>query len=446
MPFGVPRCHDGGVIDDAAAPPRAYRNADEAMLGGVASGLAEHFGVPATRIRIAFVVATVVGGFGLILYAVLWAVLPARHHLEQTAPGLAAAERAGRRRGRGQAIADDGPIVALAAIAVGVALLIATITGASSFLWPTLLAVGGLGVLWRQADEAQRERWRDSTARLGLVRTVLGGGPGSILRAALGVVMVVAAITLFVVGDAGWTAARNVILAATLGVLGIGLIAAPWLLRMSADLREERAERVRSQERADMAAHLHDSVLQTLALIQRSAQDPAAVARLARAQERDLRSWLFGADAAQPDSVGAALRSLAAEVEDDYGVPVEVVCVGDRAVDEQVRAVLLATREAVVNAARHSGAPRVDLYGEIGAEEIEIFVRDRGRGFEIDGVAGDRHGVRESILGRMERHGGSAVVKGGPGQGTEVQLRQPLEAGRAAGRATRSPDRGGDAT
>jgi signal transduction histidine kinase len=196
----------------------------------------------------------------------------------------------------------------------------------------------------------------------------------------------------------------------------------PWLFRLAGDLSEERAARVRSQERADVAAHLHDSVLQTLALIQKHSDDGRAVATLARAQERDLRSWLYG-DATQPDtSVAGGLRSAAAEVEDAHGVPVEVVMVGDVPASEQNRPIVLAAREAMVNAAKHSGADKVDVYAEMSGGEIAVFVRDRGSGFDESQIPGDRLGVRNSIIDRMRRHGGTADIRTASGEGTEVRL------------------------
>jgi signal transduction histidine kinase len=230
---------------------------------------------------------------------------------------------------------------------------------------------------------------------------------------------------LFSLRSGSLTVALNVGLAAAFGIVGLGFIVGPWLLRLSSDLSEEREARVRSEERADVAAHLHDSVLQTLALIQRSAGDPATVSRLARAQERDLRSWLFDSRGDGPDTLAAALRAVAAEAEDAHGVPVEVVCVGDAPVSDDDRPLVLATREAIINAAKHSGASTVDVYAEATAAGIEIFVRDRGAGFDPERVADDRQGVRSSIIGRMERHGGSASVRSTPGEGTEVRLSLP---------------------
>ena len=214
---------------------------------------------------------------------------------------------------------------------------------------------------------------------------------------------------LFSLRSGSLSVALNVGLAAAFGILGLGFMVGPWLLRLSSDLSEEREARVRSEERADVAAHLHDSVLQTLALIQRSAGDPATVTRLARAQERDLRSWLFDSSAEGPATLAAALRAVAAEVEDAHGVHVEVVCVGDAPVSEEDRPLVLATREAITNAAKHSGVSTVDVYAEATPSGVEVFVRDRGIGFDAEQVADDRQGIRGSIVGRMERHGGTRL-------------------------------------
>jgi signal transduction histidine kinase len=419
------------------APRKAYRNSDEAILGGVAAGLADHLGVQVLWVRVAFIVLAVTGGFGVVFYAGLWMVLPAQRHFDDQAPGLAAAERQGKRPGRIRRLADFGPLVATGAIALGIAGFLALATGQGSLFWPILLAVAGIAVLWRQADEAQRERWLDSSGRINVVRAVVGlGGLASYLRLLLGGLLLVAAITLFSLVSGDFAAARNVGLAAILCFIGLGFIVGPWLFRLSSDLSEERAERIRSQERADVAAHLHDSVLQTLALIQKSAQDPGTVARLARAQERDLRSWLFDSTGGDTTTFAAALRTIAGEVDDAYGVPVEVVCVGDPAVSNELRAIVLATKEAAVNAARHSGAARVDVYAEATPERVEVFVRDRGTGFDPDEVADDRHGLKDSIIDRMRRHGGSAEIKSRPGEGTEVRLTQPLAAQPRTGEAT----------
>jgi signal transduction histidine kinase/phage shock protein PspC (stress-responsive transcriptional regulator) len=404
-------------------PPKAFRSTDDRLLGGVAVGLARHLGADLTMVRGAFVLLSLLGGFGIALYAGLWLILPAGTHLEVAAPGLEAATRQGKRQGRGRRLEDVGPLVALAAVAIGLVVLMHGVVGGSVLFWPLLLGVVGLAVLWRQADEAQRERWIDSTGRIDLFRAVLGrGGSAAYVRLAAGVGLLAGALILFAAQTGQIGVARDVLVAGALGVAGLALMVGPWLFRLTGDLSEERAARVRSQERADMAAHLHDSVLQTLALIQKHAGDARTVATLARAQERDLRSWLY-AGAVPPDtSVVSALRAAAAEVEDAHGVPVEVVTVGDTPVTERLRPLVLAAREAMVNAAKHAEADKVDVYAESSAAGVEVFVRDRGRGFDEADVPDDRHGVRDSIVDRMRRHGGSAALKTAPGQGTEVRL------------------------
>jgi signal transduction histidine kinase len=291
----------------------------------------------------------------------------------------------------------------------------------------------GVAVLWRQADEAQRQRWADTTGRVNPLREVLGtGGWASVTRILVGGGLLVAAVGLFAVlsglseGEAGL---QQALVASALGVLGLGLIVGPWLFRLASELSEERAARVRTEARADMAAHLHDSVLQTLALIQKHSTDGHMVARLARAQERDLRTWLYGDLEQTATQVSGALRTAAAEVEDAHGVPIEVVTVGDSALTQELGPVVLAAREAMVNSAKHSGAGQVDVYAEMSDERVEVFVRDRGKGFEQNDVPDDRFGVRGSILERMQRHGGEAVIETAPGEGTEVRLSMQVRAG-----------------
>jgi signal transduction histidine kinase len=189
----------------------------------------------------------------------------------------------------------------------------------------------------------------------------------------------------------------------------------------------ERQERIRSDERAEVAAHLHDSVLQTLALVQRRADDPREVVRLARMQERELRTWLL-TGGETPDatngSVGAALDALAAEVETEHGVPVEVVRVRDCPATG-LQPLLLAAREAIVNAVRHSGAGSVSVYLEVEPQRVSIFVRDRGQGFDPADVADDRRGISGSIVDRLARAGGSGEVRSTRGEGTEVEMTLP---------------------
>ncbi|MGN6129510.1 MAG: ATP-binding protein [Nocardioidaceae bacterium] len=407
-------------------PRRASRSGDDRLLGGVAAGLARHLGLPVLQVRGAFLLLCALGGLGIPLYGGLWLMLPSDPHLERNSPGLEAAARTGMRPRRRRRLHDVGPLVALAAVAVGVLVLVQGAFGGWLWFWPLLLALVGVAVLWRQADEAQRERWVDSSGRVDVVRAVVGGGGvAAYARIAAGLGLLATALLLFAVQTGRMGVTRDILLAGLLGVVGLGLVVGPWVIRLTGDLSEEREARVRSQERADVAAHLHDSVLQTLALIQKHNGDARMVATLARAQERDLRSWLYGEEAAPDATLAGALRAAAAEVEDAHGVPVEVVTVGDGPVSERYRPVVLAAREAMVNAAKHSGAGKVDVFAEAGPGGVEVFVRDRGRGFEVDAVPNDRLGVRGSIVDRMGRHGGTATVTTAPGTGTEVRLLMP---------------------
>jgi len=405
-----------------AQPRRATREPERGYLGGVAAGLATHLGVDAFVVRALFLLTSVFG-FGFLFYAGLWLTLPMETQTGSS-PGLDAATRQGKRPSMRRSVRDAGSLVAVACLVFGLAVVAdMTIGGGPFLIGPALLAAVGLMVLWRQADEAQRSRWLDASGGLNWRRMVVGeGGPGAWARLGTGLGLLVTALFIFAAQTGGLSTARDVVIAGVLGMLGLALTLGPWLVRLGSDLSEERAARIRQQERADVAAHLHDSVLQTLALIQKSAADSGQVARLARAQERDLREWLYGESAADETTLAAALRKAAAEAEDTYGVPVEVVTVGDGPAGEASAALVAAAREAVNNAVRHSGAAKVDVYLEVAGDRADVFVRDRGRGFDLDAVPLDRLGVRGSIMARMERHGGTAEVRTTPGQGTEVRL------------------------
>jgi len=349
-------------------------------------------------------------GFGIMLYVAYWAVVPVEPVVDA-------------RRRRRSAL-DRGVAVAFAVLALGVLLLVhgtPVLRQGTLPLLPTLLAGAGLAVMWRQADEAQRERWLRMSSQIGGVvegqsrRTLL-------LRIGGGVALVAAGVATFITVSGRWTATRNGLVGILAVLAGVALITGPWWWRLLADLSTERRERIRSQERAELAAHVHDSVLQTLALIQRHVDSPREVARLARGQERELRAWLYRPDGQREAKLAAALEGVSAEVEDAYAVQVETVVVGDGEVDDRLAAVVQATREALVNAARHAGVSTVSLYAEVEPERVSVFVRDRGVGFDQGAVPDDRHGLHGSIVGRMERHGGTAAVRSAPGAGTEVEL------------------------
>ncbi len=395
---------------------RAYRDPEDRFLGGVASGLASHLGVEPLHARVGFVVLTMIGGFGAVVYAALWILLPVadRDAVDSGAPGLDAATRGGMRGApRSRPASDVGVAMSLTIVGVGalVLLQVSGLWGSSRVFWPVLVASAGIALLWWQSDEQGRTDWLSTHS-----------GWKSWVRILAGAALLAAAISLalFQAGVAG--ALDEALGAIALAVAGVALVIGPWLLRLTRELRRERSERVRSQERADVAAHLHDSVLQTLALIQRQAGDSAAVSQLARTQERELRNWLFEPEVSGENSLRSALLKAAAEAEDSHQVPVELVTVGDVELDDGTRALVAAAREAIFNAVRHSGAPRVDVYVEVETDHVEVFVRDRGRGFDVATVADDRLGVRRSIIDRMARHGGVAEIRSGDGNGTEVRI------------------------
>jgi signal transduction histidine kinase/phage shock protein PspC (stress-responsive transcriptional regulator) len=400
------RLRAGSLLAAAPGQRRLVRETDGRLLGGVAGGFAAHLGLPVVAVRAAFVVLSGFGGAGVLAYALLWALTP---DADDGAVG---------RRAR----ADPAQIVGFAALGLAVLLLDDQFgLGARGVVWP--LVIGGLGValVWQQADA-----WR-----------VGRGAPFQLLRGARGALLarLLAGALLLAAGLAGFLAtqgqlrnARNGLLSTVVVVAGVALLSGPWWLRIWRELTAERRERIRVQEHAEIAAHVHDSVLHTLALIQRNADDPRAVARLARGQERELRTWLYRPDGRQPDAdtLSSALEAVIAEVEENHGVVIETVVVGDAPLDERCRAVVLAAREALVNAAKSSGVQSVSVYAEAEPGSVTVFVRDRGRGFDPAAIPADRHGISGSILGRMERSGGTASVRSAPGEGTEIELSMRL--------------------
>ena len=374
-------------------------------MGGVCAGLADHLGVDVLLVRFAMVLLTMTKGAGLVIYGALWVFAP---QAEPGTPVPPARRRYGGTTG----------LLSTAALVLGALLVAATLglgTGLFS-LWPLALVAGGVVIVWRQADESSRARWRRAA---GLERFA------GWLRLLLGALFVLAGALWYLFSRSALSTAWQALLAGLVVAAGLALLSGPWWLRMARDLSAERSARIREQERAEVAAHVHDSVLHTLTLIQRHVDDPREVARLARAQERDLRTWLYRGTADPESTVKAALERVAAEVEDAHGVQVDVVTVGDAPLTDRLGSMLQAAREALVNAAKYAGDQPISLYAEVEPEQVTVFVRDHGPGFDLDAVPPDRMGVRGSIIGRMERHGGRAKVHGGPGGGTEVQLEMP---------------------
>jgi signal transduction histidine kinase/phage shock protein PspC (stress-responsive transcriptional regulator) len=408
-------------------PPRKlYRSSDGRWLGGVARGLAGHLGLPVIWVRLVFVGLMTADGLGALLYAAFWFFVPlgVGGVDDRRSPSLVGTETSpdGRRRLVARR-PDRGQIVALLLMVVVALTFVRSVNvggAAKAYLIPAVLVAAGVALVWRQADNARRARWMEVGSRR---RTL------TLLRAAAGVLLVTAGVSgIFVLQ--GSAAHLGSVLQAALAVLvGVTLLAGPYLVRMTQDLSEERLMRIRAQERAEVAAHVHDSVLHTLTLIQRNAENASEVRRLARAQERDLRAWLYKPEGTgkdedeEPDTLAEAVRRNAAEVEDKHGVPIEVVVVGDCPLDERIGAQMQAAREAMVNAAKYGGdGGAVQVYAEVEGRTVFVSVRDRGPGFDLDAIPADRMGVRESIIGRMERNGGTARLRAVPGGGTEVEL------------------------
>lgn len=342
------------------------RSGDERVVAGVCGGIAARLAVDVTLVRLVFAILALAGGAGILLYLALWIYADGRRTWAAAA------------------------LVALA----GAALLFALGFSGHAVLGATLIAAGLAVVL----------------ARGGSLR------PGGSLPI-LGILLLIAGAVVFLSrnGASGWFFSPGSVAGALV------LVAGPWLWRLTA----ERLERIRLEERADVAARIHDSVLQTLALVQRHADDPARVAALARRQERELRRWLYGSGVADAETLVDALADAAADVEELHRATVEVASAGDLPLDDATGQLVLAAREAMTNAAKFSGAAEIAVYAEVNAENISVFVRDRGIGFDRASVAPDRRGLADSIEGRLQRAGGTATIVTRPGEGTEVELTLP---------------------
>jgi len=398
---------------------RLYRDPGNRLVAGVASGIAGHLGLSPFAVRLSFIALLPFSGLGALLYAVFWAVL-------RLPPGALLARR------------DKKQLLAYFALAFGV-LLVQQLAGlggggAGAIGWLIAVIAIGAGIIWHLADPVRRRRWTtaipnapwlgavvDETDRRSFLLRIVGGG-ACVIVGVIGIALVVGPNS-----GVGFAVLLGGLLYALVALAGVALVIAPLLWRTFGQLRAERIGRIREQERAEIAAMVHDQVLHTLALIQRKAAEPKEVVRLARGQERTLRNWLYKPTASPTERFSAAVEEVVAEVEDTYAIVVESVVVGDIDVNDRVAALVAAAREALVNAARHAKVTSVSLYAEVEAEAVSVFVRDRGVGFDPAEVGPDRHGVRGSIMGRMERHGGTAEIRSEPDSGTEVRLSMPTE-------------------
>ncbi|NQX13209.1 PspC domain-containing protein [Microbacteriaceae bacterium VKM Ac-2855] len=384
------------------------------LIGGVCAGLAEHLDRPVSTVRAALLLLTIAGGAGPLFYLWLWATVPAEVGEVQRSLPKDVLVRASTIEPVAESVRQrpiTEVLLGLALLAAGVGLVLGQMgVGVSlNFAIPAIVVLAGAGLAWWQFADLRRRGSSSST----VIRVL-----GALVLVALGIVL------FFVTSSRPdvWTVA----IASVSVLLGVGIVAAPWAIRFSRDLVEERAAREREAERAEIAAHLHDSVLQTLALIQQKAGPHSEAARLARAQERELRGWLFAGETSVALDLAEELRRIAASIEADYPVQVEVVTAG-RADGPSPEPLIAAAREAMLNAARHAGGT-VTVYLERGRDAVLVDIGDRGPGIDLDEIPDDRFGVRESIIGRMRRAGGTATLQRGPGGiGTEVRLRMPVE-------------------
>ncbi len=390
--------------------PRLPRSTTNRVLRGVAGGIGERLGVDPLFVRVALVVLSTAGGLGPLLYAALWALsFEPAHPLPPRRP-------------------TQRQTLSVTLIVTGTLLLLgqAGLWLQGGLVWSVTLVALGSAFIWSRSDADRRGRW----GRFAWLEPLIGGRI-SLPRVLVGAVLVVVGLTYFAtasgaVGDLG-----AVVVAIAVTLAGAALVLGPYIVRLAQEVGDERAERIRSEERAEVAAHLHDSVLQTLALIQRS-EDGREMAALARGQERELRAWLYGRPRVDSDqTLGQALEAAADRIERDHHVAIEVVVVGDGPMDRAGRAAVRAGAEAMLNAARHSGAATVAVYAEVGRDTVQLFVTDEGKGFDPAAVGHDRRGIADSIRGRVERAGGTVTITSDPGEGTEVQLSIPRDRGSA---------------
>jgi signal transduction histidine kinase/phage shock protein PspC (stress-responsive transcriptional regulator) len=369
------------------------RSTNDRVVAGVCAGLARAVGVDPPVVRIAAIVLGITGT-GALLYLIGWLILP-----PGVTPEPEGADASEVRRGLGLGLIVLGVVLTQDALGLGFP---------PEVVWPVVVVGLGVGVVVWQV-QPQLEATRTEAFRI-----------------AAGILVVGAGITALIAGNVSFEVIRSSLLATTLVLGGVALIVGPWMAVLMRERAEERRRRLHADARADMAAHLHDSVLQTFALIQRT-DDPKVIAQLARQQERELRRWLY-ADSDDPaaTTVKNAVDRVAGVVEDRFDVAVQTVVVGDVALDTTLEALMGAMGEAATNAAKWSGCDQVSVFAEVEDDGVRVFVRDTGAGFDPEAVAEDRLGLRESIIGRMERVGGTVDIRSSPGDGTEVELFAPL--------------------
>ena len=383
---------------------RLTRSNDDRVVAGLAAGIGLRLGIPVVFARAAFVALTLAGGFGIICYLLGWLTTPDEREygsmIEAEHPPSAAQKF-------GLALIFYALLVALQAVGLWFGRIV----------WPAILVIFGAALIWDRAGVESRRRLTR------LARPSDNGTRRSKTQIFFGAALMVVGIVVVLASLDSIQSLGPAAIAVLITAAGFMLLFGPWIWGLVEELTDERRARIRSEERADMAAHLHDSVLQTLAMIQRS-DDPQRMTTLARAQERDLRAWLFDpAGVDKTGTVGEGIAAAAAKVEAAFDIPIEVVVVGDRPIDDAADTLVAAAAEAMANAAEHSGARTISVYVECTDETVDAWVTDQGLGFDPDGVPDDRKGISESIVARMTRAGGEAILVSTPGEGTEVHLR-----------------------
>jgi signal transduction histidine kinase/phage shock protein PspC (stress-responsive transcriptional regulator) len=417
--------------DGPSGPSRPLRrDMEHRQLGGVLAGVANRLDADPLLVRIGFVVvAFITAGAAIAAYVLAWIAIPAEGAAEPTG-----------RRSRLTANTRVAAGVGFLTLAFLLVLRELGIWWSDHVIWPLILAAAGAALLWRQSRSIAGAEAEPAATTGEVLRSEPGTDPSrartarreslrGLYRGGFGVAMIGGAALIVLSASGALEGAKDAVIIAVVVILALALCLAPFWWRLGRNLATERRERIRSQERAELAAHLHDSVLQTLTLVQKRADDPREVAQIARRQERELRDWLFEREQRQPGtSLAAELEGAAVQVEEAHRVPIDVIAVGDAAVGERGEALVAAAREAMVNAAKFApDAGEIAVYAELSNGRAQVFVRDRGAGFDPTAIPGDRKGVRESIVGRMERSGGTATIRSGPDSGTEVALEIELE-------------------
>ena len=384
--------------------PRIDRN--DRLVGGVSAAIAQELGVQALIIRVAFAALTLVVGWGLLLYVFTWVTLT-----------LFSSSQISPYQPLPKGATSTHRHLAIVMVVIGLMIALAQITpsGFTSLSWPLGFVLAGGLIAWSRGNEDEV------------------GGLSTVARIVAGIAVAVGGIIAFAALSISFTQAIVTLIVGLAIVAGVVLVAAPSVVQMGRSLDDERLDRIRLDERARISAHLHDSVLQTLTLIQQSADDPARTAQLARRQERELRGWLYGPTSTSPDGLllGPALENAALEIEEMHNVTIDVVAVGDsgEAIGSGGAALLAAAREAMINAAKHAEVHRIDVFVERGPRSIEVFIRDTGIGFDPETIGSRRRGLTESIEARMARAGGSATIHSAIGEGTEIELVLPITKG-----------------